>query len=390
MTTDPGPSAGFQAVALGAAVALAAFASGAQASDYNVIHDFDGTDGNQPIAGLILDGAGNLYGTAETGGVNNDGVIFKMSPNGTETVLYSFTGSADGAYPDGSVSLDEKKGDLYGTASAGGASGNGIIYKLSKRGKLTALHNFDGAGDGGYPTGPLVRDKLGDLYGVTFVGGADSYGTVYELAANGSFAVLHTFTGGGDGETPRSGLIRDGAGNLYGVAEGGGGGNCNFGCGVIYKIAPDGTFTTLYSFADSADGFYPIGGLYRDDAGDLYGTTLFGGAAGYGTAYSLAANGTHTVLYSFTGGDDGAYPEGTLIRNRSGRIYGTASLGGAYQDGTIFKIAPTNKENVVHTFDGSDGTTPAVGLTKGKLGVFYGVTCCGGTNGNGVVFSVTK
>ncbi|MGH9206790.1 MAG: choice-of-anchor tandem repeat GloVer-containing protein, partial [Acidimicrobiales bacterium] len=294
------------------------------------------------------DSSGNLYGTTGSGGASNDGVVFKLTPGGTETVLHSFAGGAsDGSLPAAGLIADSS-GNLYGTTSEGGASNNGVVFKLSPDGTETVLHTFaGGSSDGANPRAGLIADSSGNLYGTTGSGGASNDGVVFKLTPGGTETVLHTFMGGGDGAFPLAGLIADSSGNLYGTTESGGGTGCiaGFGCGTVFKLSPGGTETVLYSFKGGpSDGAQPFAGLYADSSGNLYGTTSGGGASRWGTVFKLSPGGTETV-YSFTGGSDGGQPVAGLIADSSGNLYGTIEHGGAPGCsggcGVVFKLTGT-------------------------------------------------
>jgi uncharacterized repeat protein (TIGR03803 family) len=218
----------------------------AQAQTFSVLYAFTGgADGGASFAGLIRDAAGTLYGTTESGGAFGFGTVFKVGKNGKETVLYSFTGTAgDGVNPLAGL-VQDVEGNLYGTTAGGGASGLGTVFKVGKNGKETVLYSFTGtAGDGATPQAGLVRDPKGNLYGITFGGGASGNGTVFMLAKTGKETVLYSFSGGADGGHPYFGyLTRDVAGNLYGTTQVGGGtsGGCgSSGCGVVFKLGKTG------------------------------------------------------------------------------------------------------------------------------------------------------
>ncbi len=300
-----------------------------------VLHCFNsGNDGGGPLGALIQDQAGNLYGTTYEGGADNSGTVFTISASGTESVLYTFTGGADGSGPLASL-IRDKQGNLYGTTGYGGASGNGAVFKLAPDGTETVLYSFTGGNDGGLPYGSLIRDK-GDLYGTTLFGGAYGAGTVFKVAANGTETVLYAFTGGTDGGFPGAGLIKDKAGNFYGTTSGGG-----IGAGTVFKLAPDGTETVLYTFTGANDGGYPLDGLLADKNGNLYGTASGGGTDNSGAVFKVTPGGTESVLYSFTNGNDGSFPIGGLVKdsgNTSGDLFGTAASAGADGNGTVFKL----------------------------------------------------
>jgi uncharacterized repeat protein (TIGR03803 family) len=377
------------------------------APSFTVLHSFaGGADGAQPVAGLIRDAAGNLYGTTYVGGGSDAcgygcGTVFKLSPTGTETVLHSFINGMDGSSPNGL--LRDAAGNLYGTANSGGADGAGVVFKLSSIGTDAVLYTVTGGADGFEPNGPLIQDAVGNLYGTTNAGGSTTgtcrCGVVFELIRRNSgydFKVLQNFTGGADGAIP-AGLVRDAAGNLYGTTSYGGGGSkvCTDapgGCGTVFKLSPTGTKTILHRFTGGADGAHPAGNLIQDAAGNLYGTTEYG----EGVVFKLSPTGcTYTILYSFTGGADGAGPSSGVIRDAADNLYGTTLGGGAYGAGVVFKLSPTGTETVLHSFTGGpDGANPFAGLVPDTAGNLYGTTLYGGAasstcafgNGCGVVF----
>jgi len=328
-------------------------------------------------------------------------------------VLYTFTGGADGA-PGISPLLRDSKGNLYGTATYGGSSncqgGCGTVFRLDTTGKLTVLYSFTGGSDGASPMGGLLQDAKGNLYGVTKLGGVGS-GTVFKLHTTGKLTTLYRFTGGTDGGVPQTGLLRDAKGNLYGTTELGGSSNCQEGCGVVFKLDTIGKLTTLYSFAGGTDGNYPLQGLVQDQAGNFYGTTAYGGGSsncqgGCGTVFRLDTTSKETVLYSFTGGTDGASPwYGHLLRDPAGNLYGdTLSGGGGSCNGgpfngcgVVFKVDTTGKETVLYSFTGGrDGGNPYSGVVLDKTGNLYGTAFFGGDTschifsypGCGVVFNL--
>jgi len=358
----------------------------AQAQTYTVLHKFKGapTDGRYPEYGhLIGDSAGNLYGTTYSGGASGYGAVFKLDPAGTETILYSFTGEADGGFPN--AVIRDSAGNLYGTAGSGGAWNSGAVFKLDPAGTETVLYSFTGRADGAKPLAGLIRDSAGNLYGTASAGGVSEYtGVVFKLDTAGTETVLHTFTGGADGGDPEAGLIRDSAGDLYGTTSGGGVSHE----GVVFKLDATGE-TVLYSFTGGADGSQPVGGLLRDSAGNLYGTTPYGGASGNGVVFKLDTTGTETVLYSFTGGADGSQPEAGLIQDPEGNLYGTTYYGGAPENGVVFELDTTGTETVLYSFaGGADGSNPYAGLIRDSAGNLYGTARFGGISGSGVVFRI--
>jgi uncharacterized repeat protein (TIGR03803 family) len=350
---------------------------------YAVLHDFAGgaNDGADSGANVTVDDLGNVYGTTDFGGAHSDGVIFKLAPDGTQTILHSFAGS-DGSDPDGGVLL-MPNGALFGTAEGGGTGGNGVLFRLSGKGDYKVLHDF-GANDGSFLRGDLIRDKQGNLYGTALFGGVNGDGTVFKYSFDGTFSVLHAFNGD-DGEFPEHGVVRDQEGNLYGVTAFGGASDD----GTVFKLAPDGTLTTLHSFTGGADGGFLYGGLDIDKDGNLYGSTVEGGANGHGTVFKLAGDGTLTTLYDFTGGADGGSPEGDMLLV-GGKLYSTASEGGdpSCQCGVVYEIKSQGKAKVLHAFTGSDGGGYSAGVVKSD-GAFYGTTASFGAHSNGVVFKAT-
>ena len=217
------------------------------------------------------------------------------------------------------------------------------MFKLDPKGKLTLLHSFAGTPDGEDPYAGLLRDKAGNLYGTTLYGGTSGgFGTVFKLGEKGKLTLLHSFAGTPDGEDPQSGLLRDAAGNLYGTTQYGG---TNGGFGTVFKVSAKGKLTLLHSFAGMPDGQNPYSRLIRDRAGNFYGTTFYGGTSGYGTVFKLDPAGKLTILHSFTYSPDGAHPIAGLILDQAGNLYGTTSDGGDLNcglpgGGTLFKLTP--------------------------------------------------
>jgi|SRR5579862_4412 len=323
-----------------------------------VVHSFSGypKDGEGPFAGLIADKNGNGYGTTVVGGSHNFGTVFKLASDGTETALYSFTCTgSDGCSPFGGVIKDG--GNLYGTTLEGGyyddsecGSGCGIVFKLAPDGRETVLHEFKGpeGPDGAFPWAGLVRDKAGNLYGTTANGGGNGgdLGTVFKLAPDGTETFPHNFAGGTDGADPQAPLIMDKTGNLYGTTVDGGSAGCNqnLGCGTVFMVAPDGTEKVLHAFAGGSDGAHPQAGLLMDKAGNLYGTTYYGGggarcpAGGCGTVFKLTPDGTETVIHACASGKSGRGPEAGLVADKKGNLYGTTFYGGANRSGMVFEL----------------------------------------------------
>lgn len=388
----------------------------AQAQTYQVLYTFSGgSDGNSPWGGVILDAAGNLYGTTRNGGSTSEGcntyflgcgVVFKLDPAGQETVLYTFQGLT--GFAPGAGLLQDKLGNLYGTTGSGGDThclrdGCGTVFKIDAAGHETVLHSFSGGSDGLYPQASLIQDATGNLYGTS--SGLSVFtsasGTVFKLDAAGNETVLHDFSGPPDGSLLLGSLVRDAHGNLVGAAANGGNGTgCGTtGCGMVFKISTTGQETVIYNFTGRADGAGPVGNPIRDSAGNLYGTTEEGGNLtcnppyGCGVVFKVDAGGVETVLYAF--GDEtknGYDPSGGVVRDAAGNLYGTTFRGGAYQSGTAYKVDPSGNETLLHSFTGrTDGAYPAAGLVMDAAGNLYGTTVGGGhyaSCGCGVVFKL--
>jgi uncharacterized repeat protein (TIGR03803 family) len=369
---------------------------------FEVLHSFDGSDGEQPLSGLV-DVNGTLYGTTNYGGRYGSGTVYTISTTGTERVLHSFKGGNDGANPQ--ASLIVVKDRLYGTTSSGGGRGGpncngygcGTVYSISTSGSEKVLHSFTGSGDGANPISSLL-DVNGTLYGTTAGGGSAKAGTVFSIRTSGSEKVLYSFAGGSDGASPYAGLI-DVNGTLYSTtAEGG-----STGYGTVYSVSTSGSEKVLHSFAGS-DGGNPRAGLI-ELRGLLYGTASAGGGSGCppstacGKVFRITTGGKFKVLHTFGEGSDGISPYSGLI-NINGLLYGTTDQGGgvgcySLGCGTVYRISTTGSEKVLHAFTGgSEGSNPQAGLVyvKGRL---YGTTVLGlGSSGCsgagcGTVFALT-
>lgn len=340
-----------------------------------VLYSFlGGTDGANPKAGLIFDAAGNLYGTTSAGGSANAGTVFKLDPAHHETVLYTFTGGADGGTPLAGLVLDPA-GNLYGTAHNGGlGNGNvtyGVVFKLDASGHQIVLHRFTGGNDGGWPSATLTRDPAGNFFGTTQLGGVVNGGVVFRLDPAGYETVIHDFPASPTVSVV-SGVILDSSGNLYGTYTD----FNNFGFGYVFKLDPASRSVLEYSFAGGANGWYPNSGVIRDSAGNLYGTTVYGGAhqtLGNGVVFKWDTTGQETVLSSFTDATDGVDPSGGVIQDESGNLFGTTTFGGGYDQGVVFKIAANGTYSVLHRFIGGDGGgQPSFGVVRDGAGNLYG------------------
>jgi uncharacterized repeat protein (TIGR03803 family) len=364
------------------------------------------TDGAMPTAGVIFDKAGNLYGTTMIGGSNMDGAVFELkhSKSGwTESVLYSFTGGDDGTNPIGPLVFD-KAGNLYGTADGGG-SGYGTVFELkpsSGSWTFNVIYTFQGGDDGASPAyGGLVVDKSGNLYGTTEMGGANGSGTVFELTPGKSGwtkSTLYSFAGGSDAGYPLTGVTLDEAGDLYGATVSGG----SYGEGAVFELEHKSwTESVLYSFTGGSDGAYPEFGAVTIKAGNIYGTAAGGGADSLGVVYELKyskSGWTESVLYSFTGGTDGGEPFAGVAFNKAGDLAGAAAYYGKDSYGSVFELAKKKagwKENTLYDFTGSDGMYPYGGIVFDPKGNWYSTTYYGGNldcdnphYGCGVVYEV--
>ncbi len=400
-------------LALPTVILISICAIGVSAQTYTVLHNFGGPgDGTEPIAPVVFDAQGNLYGTTLTGGQNGGGTVFKLTPSGgnwTESVLYSFTDQSQAQFAP--VALDVR-GNLYGEIQGGGSQNYGSVYELSPNGggswTLQTVHTFTGYPDGSAPSGGLVVGNANQIYGVANSGGHRNVGEVFNFdrlsATNWTELSLYSFLGSSQGQYPGGPLTVDAAGNLYGVSGGGTGNN-----GMIFKLTPNHrsfgwTESQLYSFQNPAGT--PNGGLIFDAAGNIYGTGNEDGKFSRGTVYELSPNQdgtwTYTVLYNFTDENgDGGYPFAGLVMDAAGNLYGTTRQGGSTQGfycyqagcGTIFKLTPVGNgqwtESIVHAFDNDDGSAPEDGLVQDRAGNLYGTAGGGGTNNEGVVFEFT-
>lgn len=374
-------------------VTLLATSTRAVAQKEKVLYSFNGADGAYPQASLILDNAGNLYGTTSGGGAYNEGTVFELMRKAgggwTERILHSFKGGADGAYPSANLIFDAS-GSLCGTTYAGGSNAEGTVFELTPQagGNWTerVLHSFGNGKDGEHPYSGLVLDGSGNLYGTTYEG-SDSSGTVFELTpkAGGGWTekVLHSFGQGKDGSSPYASLIIDTAGDLYGTTYAGGAD----GFGTVFELKPkaggDWTEHVLHSF-NGTDGKEATASLIFDHSGNLYGataTTIFELTPKTGGGW------TEKVLHNL-----GTYAN--LIFDGAGKLYGTTYVGGAQGEGTVFEL--TRKADgkwkylVVYSFlGGVDGANPFAGLTLDRSGNMYGTTYSGGADNQGIVFEFT-
>jgi uncharacterized repeat protein (TIGR03803 family) len=356
-----------------------------------LLHSFAGgpTDGGTPQAALTVGRDGNFYGTTSLGGTSGNGTVVKITPAGVETVLYSFLfNTSDGRNPQGSL-IQGSDGNLYGTTNFGGVSQSGSMFKLTPAGIETVVYSFASGPEGQNPVG-LVQGSDGNFYGTTGQGGINGVGTVFQLTPDGIEKTLYSFAGGAtDGSFPAAGLVLGNDGNFYGTTTTGGTSNN----GTVFKVTPSGAESVLHSFAGgTADGNYPYAALILGKDGNFYGTTAAGGAGGNGTVFKITAEGAESIIYAFAGGaTDGSTPHAALIQGSDGDFYGTTQMAGANGVGTVFKVTPTGTATLLHSFFGgaTDALRVQAALTEGSDGNFYGSSLNGGANGYGTVFKVT-
>jgi uncharacterized repeat protein (TIGR03803 family) len=400
------------AVLIVIAALLAAAPGAWAQSKYKTLHQFNGTDGSRPYGGLTLDQAGNLYGTTGAGGAYGYGTVFELTPNKdgswSEHVLHSFSDRPDGSGPLGGVIFDAA-GNLYGTTSSGGSDEGGAVYELKHANggwKESILYSFAMLlHDGLAPSAGVIFDSLGNLYGTTVGGGAYNIGTVFELTpgSGGTWTeqVLYNFPGGDNGSYPQTPVILDPMGNLYGMTTRGGRDNV----GVVYKLTPArGTWTisVVHSFTGGHDGGSPMfGSLTMDAAGNLYGMTSAGGVFGYGAAFRLSQSTDkwkETLIHSFTNAD-GGLPYGGLTFDAAGNLFGTTEYGGDLKlcsgngCGVVFKLARNSNggwtETALRRFVDNQGANPVAGVILDSSGNLYGTTLGDGKKTFGSVFEIT-
>jgi uncharacterized repeat protein (TIGR03803 family) len=401
---------------------IVAVFSTAQAQTLTTIHTFTGTpDGSNPFQSNLLDVNGTLYGTTGFGGAFNFGTIFKIDSTGKETILYSFTGGTDGAQPSSGL-IPDKSGNVYGTTFGGGDSscvllnlvGCGVVYRFGKGG-LTVLHTFTGGADGAWPQG-VILDAAGDVYGPTLFGGTSATcpfgavgcGVIFKLTPQGTTwkeTELYSFQGGTDGGEPNGFITMDAAGNIYGATIiGGNNADCTSGpgCGVVFKLNKAGNETVLYTFTGGTDGAGPSGDFLMDSAGNLYGTAYAGGdlscsnnsSVGCGVVFEITPARKEKVIHTFKG-PDGANPSLGLTVDAKGNAYSTTLYGGSANFGAVFKLTSKGVESVLYSFSGgTDGAYPQSGVTLDASGNLYsntvqgGDTSCNSPSGCGTVFKL--
>ena len=358
-----------------------------------------GADGHNPNADLMQASDGNLYGTTYYGGNNGVGTVFRITPGGAYTSIYAFKGTVyagdyDAGAPYYGALVQASDGWLYGATEEGGTNQDGAIYRISTNGVESVLYSFTGGTtDGQYAFGGLVQAGDGNLYGTTGTRGQYGYGTIYRIATNGAYASLYSFTAGNDGGHPYASLLRATDGGLYGTTA------FDNTYGSVFRFTTNSVMTPLHDFYGDRNGGYNQGGLIQASDGTLYGTTEYGGLPNWymltgGTVYQISTNGTFKSIYAFTGGADGGSPLGTVVQASDGNLYGTTFYGGntnlnGYGYGTVFRVTTNGAESVVYAFTGQgDGANPVAGLIQASDGRLYGTTAYGGTNGYGSIFAV--
>jgi uncharacterized protein (TIGR03437 family) len=331
---------------------------------------------------------GNFYGTTETGGAYNSGTVFKLSPIGTVTTLYSFgAGPNDGFGPIGGV-VQATDGNFYGTTANGGTNFYGTVFRLTPAGALTILYNFGStATDGLVPRAGLVQATDGNLYGSTLEGGTKNAGTIFRMTLPGTLTIVHNFAGFGiDGAFPAAELVQAVDGNLYGTTNGG----STPSAPTIFKMTLSGSLTNLHTFPSNfSNGGGPFARLIQATDGNFYGTTTYGGSNNTGTFFKMTRAGTVTTLHSFNPQNEAFNPIGGLAQSTGENFYGADSAGGINGYGTIFEVDSCGTVTTLHSFNSTDGAGPLGNLIQTTSGQLYGTTYSGGANNDGTVFGIT-
>ena len=355
-------------------VVLAGRAFHANAQTETNLYSFgNGTDGQNPVAGLVQGSDGNFYGTTQYGGGGGGGTVFRISPSGNYVNLYYLPSESN---PTAGLALDSD-GNFYGTTTGGGTVGWGTVFQISPSGVYSNLYSFPSyLHDGGWPYAGLVQGSDGNFYGTTEGGGTGTNcesgcGTVFRISPSGSYASLYSFVGyPTDGATPYAGLVQGSDSNFYGTTTVGGmihitTQNGTYGGGTVFRITSNGNYTNLYSFGSGTDGINPYAGLVQGNDGNFYGTTEYGGNYGNGTVFRISPSGSYMILYFFGSGSDGAYQAG-LMQGSDGNFYGTTYRGGIYNYGTVFRISPNGSYTNLYSFGSypTDGQWPYPGLCR--------------------------
>ncbi len=348
-------------------------ARGQVAATLKNIAAFRGSNGTLPSGALTLGSDGDLYGTTSNGGAFGYGTVFKATPAGVVTTLYSFGTGNDGSEPVAGV-IQGSDGNLYGSTS--GVVGlttqrnNGTIFQLTPAGVLTTLHRFSNTA-----AGALIQGRDGNFYGTASADGTISFVSIFRITPDGNFTALYT-SASTDGQFPDGKLLQGSDGNFYGVTHS----NSYPYRGTVFRITPDGRLTTLYTFSGGSDGDFSNGGLVQTADGNFYGTTVNDGTFHHGTVFRLTPTGVLTTLHQFTGGDGESLQAGLTLA-ADGNFYGTTNSGGVNSNdstyfgfGTLFQITPTGALTTLYNFGGDEGTSPSGALVQGANGHFYGTT----------------
>ncbi len=333
---------------------------------FSNLYAFTGTgDGGNPN-GLMQETNGNFYGTTQSGGIDSSGTVFQMTPSGAVTTVFMFNDAGNGGYGAYGGLAQGADGNLYGTTEEGGANRWGTIFKTTTNGNLSTVFTCT-AGTGAEPDATLIVGTDGNFYGADLAGGASGEGEVFRLTINGAVSTLASFHYQ-NGFNPNR-LAQGADGSFYGTTFGGG----TNGDGTIFKVTTNGTLTSLFSFSYTNGGFLPAAGLAQDAEGNFYGTTYEGGAFGNGTVFVMSPSGGVTILYSFTGGNDGGHPAARAGRRPvDGNFYGTTASGGPYDDGTVFRMAPGGAPVTLASFDGYNGANPRLRWRREPTAIFMG------------------
>ena len=393
------------------ALVCAACTISSQAQTFTSLFSFDQTDGDNPNGALVQGANGNFYGTTSSQFGSGYGTIFEITPGGALTTLYTFcslSNCADGSYPWSGLIL-ANDGNFYGVTSSGGTQNSGTFFKMTPKGALTTLYSFcslANCADGSDPVAGLLQGTNGNFYGVTAYGGTTGYGTVFEMTKAGVLKTLYSFCSQSnctDGAMPLGSLVQATDGTFYGTTAFGGAYG-PYQNGTVYRLTPHGKLTTLYSFCsrkNCADGRFPTSGLLLARNGKFYGTTAWGGpfpslcnnGTGCGTVFEITPCGKLTTLYDFcskTNCADGDLPLAALIQARNGKLYGSTPYGGENGYGTVFELTLAGELTTLHNFAYTDGSEPVSPLLQAAGGSFYGTTLKGGSAGWGTVFRISK
>jgi len=365
---------------------IAAATTAATAQTYTDLFNFNGTDGANPEhPALLAQGRdGNLYGTTYNGGTHGAGVVFRITPSGDLTVLYNFD-PINSYYPAGGLTLGTD-GNFYGTTYAGPWSKYyGTIFKITPTGNLTTLYTFCSQSrctDGGSPYAPPIEGTDGNFYGTTS-------STAYKITSSGTFTLLATLPG-----TGKAPLLQGRGGTFYGTTETGGANRCPqdgfHSCGTVFKITPQGVLNIIHNF-DGKHGLAPVAPLIQGSDGNFYGTAKAGGGHNGGDLFKLTPQGGFTVLHRFLDPnypEDGAHPVAGLVQATDGNFYGATHVGGNGNCGVIFQLTPAGAYSILYNLDNTHGSYPMSTPMQHTNGKIYGLATNGGTSGDGVVYSL--